>query len=472
MNILAGSLAFSLATFFSRIFGLIRDVVLAAFYGASPLLDAYLVAIIFPFFLRKIFGEGALGSSFVPFYKTSEDRDSFTSGVINFFLIITLVIVVLVEIFPSMIPAVFSMGYAVEGKERIEALVRVTVLFVPAVFLWAVFYSILNSHNKFFLPALSPLFMNIGVILGTVIGKDPFWSAVGFVTGGFFSAFVLGFYASKYFKYKFKLFPGKSFISAFLKATASMATAQINLLVDTNVASFFGSGAISYLQLASRLYLLPLGLFGVAVSTVALSVMSGSDEKTEKMKEAISSVLFFSIPAFIGLLVLSDDIVHLIYGTGRFTEADVTMTANILKMYSFGIIPYSVYNIGLRYHHSSKEMTVPLIATVIVSSTNVVLDIVLGILIGVSGVALSTSIAGMVGLLFFTVRKEIHIDTNELLKITISSLFMGFFAYILKDPTNKIWTLILVFLSALIYLFFMKILNSKKATEMLNIIRK
>ena len=198
MSLLAGSLAFTAATLLSRIFGLARDVTLAAVYGASVALDAYMISIIFPFFLRKIFGEGAMGSSFIPYYKTSKNRNEFTSSVINTFLLITFIIVLLVEIFPSFVPYIFSMGYETSGKETIERLVRITAFFIPEVFLWAIFYSILNSHGKYFLPALTPLFMNLGVIIGTWIGKDPTWSAMGFVIGGGSATLILGIEAAKY----------------------------------------------------------------------------------------------------------------------------------------------------------------------------------------------------------------------------------------------------------------------------------
>ena len=473
MSVLAGSIAFSIATFISRIFGLARDVTLAAVYGASGVLDAYLVSIIFPFFLRKIFGEGALGSSFVPFYKSTKEKDEFVSSVINTFLIITVLIVVVVEIFPSIVPNVFAVGYNVEGKYQIEKLVRVTVLFVPEVFLWAVFYSILNSHDKFFLPALSPFLMNIGVILGTLIGKDVFWSAVGFVLGGLFATIALGIEAVKYFKYRLIFNKMKGFWKAFSQATLAMMANQLNLLVDVNVASFLGHGSISFLQLASRLYQLPLGLFSVAVSTVALSKMSGKDEKSKEMKDAVETVLLFTLPSFAGLLLLSKDLIYLIYGYGKFDEIAVLNTAKVLSMYSIGVVPYSLYYIALRYHHSSKRMSIPLYASILVASVNAVLDVILGMAMGASGIAFATSIAGIIGMLFFMVRKELSIIYKENLKITIATLVMAFVIYIAHPITNgRIFTLGLIAIAILTYFLTLIALGSEKVREVYKLIHK
>ena len=473
MSVLAGSIAFSIATFISRVFGLARDVTLAAIYGASGALDAYLVSIIFPFFLRKIFGEGALGSSFVPFYKSAKEKDEFVSSVINTFLIITVVIVIIVEIFPNVVPSIFAVGYNIEGKAQIGKLVRITVLFVPEVFLWAVFYSILNSHDKFFLPALSPFLMNIGVILGTLIGKDALWSAVGFVLGGLLATIALGIEASKYFKYKFVFNKMKGFWKAFSQATLAMMANQLNLLVDVNVASFLGSGSISFLQLASRLYQLPLGLFSVAVSTVALSKMSGKEEKSKEMKEAVETVLLFTLPSFLGLLILSKDLIYLIYGYGRFNETAVLNTAKVLSMYSIGVVPYSLYYIALRYHHSSKRMSIPLYASIIVTSVNAVLDVVLGMAMGPSGIALATSIAGIVGMLFFMVRKELSVIYKENLKIAIATFVMAFVIYIARPlATGRVYTLFLIALAVFIYLLTLIALGSEKVKEVYKLIRR
>ncbi len=467
MSLLAGSLAFTTATLLSRILGLARDMSLAAVYGAGAALDAYMISIIFPFFLRKIFGEGAMGSSFVPFYKTADDRDTFTSSVVNTFLVVTLLIVAVVEIFPDLVPAVFSMGYPVREREKIETLVRITSVFIPEVFLWAVFYSVLNSHGKYFLPALTPLFINVGVIAGTLAGRDPVWSAVGFVIGGGVAAAVLGAAASKYWRYRFTFRGIGKFMPAFLKATGAMVANQFNLLVDTNVASFLGMGAISSLQLASRLYQLPLGLFGVAVSTVALSVMSGEKEKAERMKDAITTALFLTFPAAVGLFVLSKEMVFLIFGFGRFQQSAVNLTSEILRMYSIGVVPYSLFYIALRYHHSSKRMGIPLLATFLVSGSNAVLDILLAMWMGAAGIALATSISGILGLLFFTFRGEITASKAESVKVAISSAVMGTVLLAFRNSfRGRLMSAAAVLIGVGIYFACLWILRSEKLKEL------
>ncbi len=463
MSLVRKSILFSSATFVSRVVGLFRDISLAAAYGASRVLDAYFVSIVFPFFFRKIFGEGALASSFVPHYKTSKDRDEFVSSVLNVLGSVTILIVIVVEIFPQLIPLVFAPGYSQEVISQIENLVRISALLIPIIFFWAVFYSVLNSHGKFFLPAITPVFMNIGVILGTLLGKKTLWSVVGFVLGGAVSMIVLGIEASKYFKYRFVFRKIGTFLPDFLKATVSVMTNQLNLLVDTMVASFLGAGAISSIQLASRLYQLPIGLFAVAVSTVSLVEMTERDAR----REASSAALFLSVPSSVGLFILSDGIVNLLYSFGSFSPSAVQITSGILKMYSLGVVFYSLYLVSLRYHHSAKRMGIPFLASVVVSGMNAALDFPLGFSIGAQGIALATSLASVFGVVFFLLRREIVIDLKETMKIIVSSALVGLTAWLFKGSGGRWNTIVAIIFGIIVYLISMKVLKSRTLDEIL-----
>ncbi len=463
MSLIRRSLIFSTATLVSRVVGMFRDISLATVYGAGKVLDSYFVSIVFPFFFRKIFGEGALTSSFVPHYKTSKNRDEFTSSVLNNLGLMTFGIVIVVEIFPQIVPYMFAPGYSHEEILQMENLVRVSALLIPIIFFWATFYSILNSHGRFFLPAVTPVFMNLGVILGTLIGRNTLWSVTGFVLGGIASTVALGTEASKYFKYRFTFRGIGNFLPDFLKATVSVMTNQFNLLVDTMVASFLGSGVVSSIQLSSRLYQLPIGLFAVAVSTVSLVEMTERDAR----KDAVSAALFLSLPSSVGLFVLSDGIVNLLYSFGNFSKGAAHMTSEILKMYSIGVVFYSIYLVSLRYHHSAKRMGVPFIASLVVSGTNAALDFPLGFSIGAKGIALATSIASVFGVIFFILRKEVVIDIVETIKITISSSFVGVTAWILRGSGGRIETILAISASIVVYIVSMKILRSSTLVEIL-----
>ena len=463
MSLIRRSLVFSTATLVSRVVGLFRDISLAMVYGAGKALDAYFVSIVFPFFFRKIFGEGALASSFVPHYKTSKNRDEFVSSVLNSLGLVTFAIVIAVEIFPQMVPYMFAPGYSHETILQMESLVRISALLIPIIFFWATFYSVLNSHGKFFLPAVTPVFMNLGVILGTLVGKKTLWSVTGFVFGGVVSAVILGIEASKYFKYRFTFKGIGSFLPDFLKATVSVMTNQLNLLVDTMVASFLGAGVVSSIQLSSRLYQLPIGLFAVAVSTVSLVEMTERDAR----KDAVSAALFLSLPSSIGLFVLSDGIVNLLYSFGNFSRGAAHLTSEILRMYSIGVVFYSIYLVSLRYHHSAKRMGVPFMASLVVSGANAALDFPLGFSIGAKGIALATSIASILGVVFFVLRKEVLIDLKETIKIGLSSSLVGVSAWLLKGSGGRLETILAISVSTIVYLASMKFLKSSTLVEIL-----
>ena len=463
MSIARKSLIFSLATFISRIGGLVRDVTLAATFGAGRMLDAYFVSIVFPFFFRKIFGEGAMASSFIPHYRTSRNKDEFVSSVINSLGLLTISIVVLTQFFPDVVSKIFAPGYPPEVLEEIGKLVKISSLFIPIVFLWAVFYSILNSHDVYFLPALSPLFMNIGVITGVLLGKTPLWGVVGFVSGGAIATLSLYLKAKRYFRYKFTFKGFSRYAPDFLKATLAVMANQLNLLVDTIVASFLGSGAVSSIQLASRLFQLPMGLFVVAVSTVSLVEMTERDAR----KEALSSAIFLSLPSAVGLFFLGEGVVSLVYSFGRLSSESVEMISDVLNMYAPGVVFYSIYSVSLRFHHSRKRMNIPLLASTLVSLTNAALDVPLGLKMGPSGIALATSIAGLVGTIFFAVRKELVFDWKEVSKIALSSLVVGILL-ISFQSTGKLSTLFLIVLSIVVYFSALKLLKSRTLSEVLS----
>ncbi len=430
---LKGILAFSLATLISRIFGLIRDMTLASAFGASGDLDAYMIAVLFPFFMRRIFAEGALNSSLIPLYKTRDDKDSLVSGVLNVMLISSSSIAILIAIFPSIVPAFFGMGLSGNTRELAETLIRITSPFVSFITLWAVGYAVLNSHGVYFLPALTPVFTNLGVIVGAFVGRKTIWCALGFTLGTMVASVILLVKALRYFEYRPIFKVDREFLTMFLKSVGAVMAPQINLLVDVNVATFLERGSLSILQFASRLYQLPMGLFGVAVSTVALSEMSGAERKSEKLREALDRVAFLIIPSCLGILALSESLVDLIYGWGNFSKVSVQTTALTLIGYSLGLPAYSFLYVLMRYRHSMKDMNLPLKATWITAGLNSILDPILAFRLGTFGVALSTSIAGYIGLIYMTTRLKIRILSREITKVILSGSIMWFILMFLPE---------------------------------------
>jgi len=169
MSVLTSSLAFAVATFLSRILGLFRDMLMASKFGTSWQADAYFVAILFPFFLRRVFGEGAMTSAFVPLYSESKDKDEFLSSVLTGFSLILLVIVSVVMIYPDIVIYLFSSGASAQERQLIRKLARITAPSILFIFWWSISYSIENTRGKFFYPALTPIIPNIVLIIAMLI---------------------------------------------------------------------------------------------------------------------------------------------------------------------------------------------------------------------------------------------------------------------------------------------------------------
>ena len=470
MSNIKRTLSFSLGTFLSRVTGLFRDMILAGTFGASSVLDAYYIAIIFPFFLRRTFAEGAMSSAFLPIYnqlKTKEEKESFASAVLTSLGLVTTAIVAFSEVFPHLIVALFATGAEENTKTLAANLLRITSPFITVVFVWAVFYSIHNSSHRYFLPALTPMFSNLGVILGSLTSSVK-WAATGFTLGGLTGLIVLlpwreGFRYRPNFKGLSRFY--KLFFATFL----TMAVSQIATIVDVNVASFLDPGSLSLIQLSSRLYQLPLGIFGVAVSTVALSTLSQTEDYDKNLKDFVMKNLFLTLPSSVGLVVLSKRLISLLFGYGAFTMEATKKAAEILSMYAVGLCFVSMFQLLSRAYHARREARLPFIATLLVSFLNIVLDIALGFTMGAKGIALATSLSYMAGFFFLFFRMKPSLDV-QILKIVAASIVMGTVVFFTKDfLPGKVGTIALVLLGMVVYFVAGKILRISEIKEIFKI---
>ncbi|PLV58684.1 murein biosynthesis integral membrane protein MurJ [Thermotoga sp. KOL6] len=462
------TLSFSAGTLISRITGLFRDITLASVFGASSVLDAYYIAIVFPFFLRRTFAEGAMSSAFLPIYnqlKTKEEKERFTSAVLTSLGLITLGVVIFSEIFPRFMVSIFATGAEESIRSLASSLLRITAPFISIVFVWAVFYSIHNSQHRYFLPALTPMFSNIGVIMGSLTG-DIKWSAFGFTAGGLIALLVLLPYREG-FKYRPTFRGLKKFYRMFFATFLTMAVSQIATLVDVNVSSFLDPGSLSLIQLSSRLYQLPLGIFGVAVSTVALSTLSQvkEEEFNSNLSDFIIKSLFLTIPSTVGLIVLSKRLLSLLFGYGAFTSKDVKTASEILSMYALGLCFVALFHLLSRAYHAKRKARIPFLAMLLVSVVNVCLDVVLGLTLRAKGIALATSVSYIVGFFFLFFKMKPSLD-NRIFKILVSAIVMGVTLLLIKNLfTTRIGTVFLVFLGAGTYIGVGKILKLREVEE-------
>jgi len=464
-----GTLTFALATLISRITGLIRDVVLAHYFGTSGLLDAYFLAILIPFYLRRIFAEGAMASAFVPIYASTHntsksESNRFASAVTNLVLLITIFVSLALIIFSKPVLRLFATGFTSETLSLSSSVLRFTAFYVVLVSLSAVFSSIANFHGRFFLPALAPMFINLCVVATAFIAADSQnvkLLGIGFLIGGILQLILSFLSANKDFQYSFIINHDRfhDFSRLFFTASIGYAVTHINSIVDTNVSTWLGPGSVSSLQYALRLFQLPIGLFGVAVSTAALPSFSRNlDQIDRSLKEALELLWFLVLPASIAMALMAQPLIFLIFQHGTFDSSATETVSRCLVMYSLGIPFYTTYLLLSRYYHAQQKGGVPSIVTLLMVLINVALDVLLAPIMGIAGVALATSVSGGVGALVIwrAIKKRSkvtfidHREFQKLLLINIPVLTLSIFA--LRFASTRVLVLAFVAVIVLSYL--------------------
>jgi putative peptidoglycan lipid II flippase len=451
---------FGLATITSRILGLAREQVMAYYFGAGDANDAFRVASRIPNLVRDLFAEGAMSAAFIPTFTrqlTQQGRERswhLANSVINALLLVTGGVVVLGMIFAEPLVRLYAGEFAdVPGKLELTIyLARIVFPFLTLVAVAAVFMGMLNSLGHFFVPALSPAMFNVAGILMSVtlipfapsLGVHPITIvAVATLVGG------LGQLVIQWpplrregFQYRPVLdFKDEGLHRVLLlmgPGTLGMAATQINVFVNTVLATGEGTGAVSWLDFAFRLMYLPIGLFGVSIATAATPAISrmvaekNFDRIRSTLANALGLMLLLNLPATIGLMVLAQPIVAVIFEHGEFTPADTLATAAALQLYAIGLIGYSVVRIISPTFYALGRSRIPVMVSAGSVIVNVVLNVMLVRRMGYQGLALGTSITAIVnaGLQLFLLRREIHSLNGTRIaasfaRVVVASAIMG-----------------------------------------------
>lgn len=448
------------ATMASRVLGVVREQVLAAYFGAGNAMDAFNVAFRIPNLVRDLFAEGAMSAAFVPTFTrrlTNDGRESawrLGNHVVNALLLITALLVILGMVFARPLVTAFAGDYAdVAGKLELTVfLTRIMLPFLTLVALAAAFMGMLNSLHRFFIPALSPAMFNVGTIICAValVPVMPLWGlpaitavAIGTVVGGLLQA---GTQWPVLRREGFRYRPELDFRDEGLHrvlvlmgpGTIGLAATQVNVFVNTVLATGAGTGAVSWLNYAFRLMYLPIGLFGVSIATATVPTVSRHAAQHDRagirrtIADALSLMLMLNVPATVGLIVLSTPIIKLIFERRAFTAADTAATAAALQFYAIGLIGYSVVRIASPTFYALNESRTPVKISVASVLINAGLNVALVRVMGYRGLALGTSIAALVNaaLLMFILRRRLggvegRRVATAFVKITIASALMG-----------------------------------------------
>ena len=453
-----------LATFSSRILGLIRDQLFLIFFGAGAAMDAYYVAARVPSLLRDLFAEGAMSAAFVPTftrYLTTRGKDAawrLGSQVLNALALITGVLVVVGIVFAEPFLWLFATGYADDPQQLAltKSLTRIALPFLTLIAIAAACMGMLNALRRFFTPAMAPAVFNVATIVTLLVlypvlvqwGYHPILSlAIGMLVGGVVQIAVqIPQLHREGYRHAFVLDPRDPGLREVLvlmgPGMIGVAAAQINLVVNTALATHAETGAVSWLTAAFRLMYLPIGIFGVSVATAALPEIArhAATGETGEMRRTLSMglrlMLMLSVPATVGLIMLSDPIIALLFQWGRFTAHDTAMSASALALYAPGLVGYSVVKLASPSFYALRDARTPVTVSVISIIVNLLLNLWLFQLMGFRGLALGTGIAATVNavlLLVLLSRRIGGLDAPRLLraslKITVASALMGAAVY-------------------------------------------
>jgi putative peptidoglycan lipid II flippase len=416
----------SIATLTSRILGVARETVLAYYFGASASMqmDAYNVAFRIPNLLRDLFAEGAMTAAFVPAFTRAvaqrgrEQAWRLGSLVINALVAITGVLVVLGMIFAAPLTAAISAEEFAQVPGKLELTTHLTRLMLPFLTTVAVavaMMGMLNSLNRFFVPSVSPAMFNVATILCAVALVDamPRWGlppitaiAIGTLLGGLGQAAVQW---PALRREGFRYHPILDFrdpelrhvLRMMVPGTLGVAAVNINVLVNTLLATQQEQGAVSWLGYAFRLMYLPIGLFGVSIATAALPEVSrqaavgDAAAMRRTVAGALRLMLMLNVPATIGLMVLADPIVALLYERGAFTPTDTAATAAALMFYAPGLLGYSLVKIASPAFYSLRDSRTPVAVSVASVGVNLALNLWLVQVLGYRGLALGTALSAL-----------------------------------------------------------------------------
>ena len=392
----------SVAVFFSRVLGLVREQIFAGLFGAGYAYDAFVVAFRIPNLLRDLFGEGALSAAFVSVFSDYDanryQRTDLAARLKRalFFCRNSVMYHPGLESTSPTLSSTLSPLTTAPRKGRVELTTTMTMIMMPFLLfisLSAVVMGILNTRGRFFIPALASSFFNLGSIIGGtslsfILPEFGFQPIVGMAFGTLIGGFLqLGVQLPALLKTGFQFTPRINvrdsgllrILKLMIPATIGLSATQINIFIGTRFASSCAEGSVSWLNYAFRLVQLPIGLFGVAISIAALPVLAryAAQKNFVEMKEtfvsSLTMVFCLTIPATVGLVILAEPIIRIIFEHGAFTPEDTRATALALSLYATGLFAYAANKVIVPVYYAINATRYPVIASFLAICSNVII---------------------------------------------------------------------------------------------------
>ena len=422
----------------SRVAGLVRDMVIAALFGATANADAFFVAFRIPQFLRRLFAEGAFSQAFVPVLSEYQATRSVAevkqlvdavSGVLGAALLAVTAVAVMGA---PVVTLVFAPGF-LEMPEKMALtteMIRITFPYLFFISLTGFTGAVLNSYSRFAVPAFTPVFLNLTLIAGAVYGVHHFDEPALALAWSVFIAGLVQFFFQLPFVARIGMLPRPRFLpqhdgvrrilGLMIPALFGVSVSQVNLMLDTVLASFLPTGSVSWLYYAERLSELPLGVFGIAIATVILPGLSrefASDSDTEyrhTLDWAVAMICMVALPSAVALLVLGEPILVTLFQYGEMNARDAAMTSLSLGALALGLPAFMLIKIFASAWYARQDTRTPVRIGIIAMVANMVLNLLFVIplhqlwQIGHMGLAMATTGAAYLnaGMLFHGLHRK------------------------------------------------------------------
>jgi putative peptidoglycan lipid II flippase len=426
-NTIRSSANVSLAILTSRVLGVARDSIFARIFGVSALTDAYVAAFRIPNLLRDLFAEGALSSAFVPTFsdamvKGGQER-AYRLGnlVLGGLLLITGALSLAGILWADQLVSLITRGFGGSAAQVATGgmLTRIMMPILTLVSVSAVWMGMLNAQQRYLAPAYAPAMFNVtsiacGVLLLVVHCSERtgmvVWSS-GTAVAGLVQAVVqlpslhrLGYRVRPTLAGLLGDLDVRRIVRLMGPATVGLAAIQINVFVNTQYAAALGSGPLTYLQNAFRLFYLPVGLFGVALATVTTARASQEAARGDKaalidrVADGARGVWLLALPAAVGLVVLAKPVVQLLFQGGKFLPMHTAATVPIVQAYMLGVLPYSLVKVFAPAFFAVDRPRVPMFASMAAVAANLIFNSLTYRQLGAPGLALGTTVAALVNL--------------------------------------------------------------------------
>jgi putative peptidoglycan lipid II flippase len=489
LTVLFSSMKMAVATFLSRIMGLVREQVMAALFGASGITDAFLVAYRIPNLMRDLFAEGAFSAAFVPTFveaknESKEEAHSLLKALIILLFLVTGMISAGIFVFAEELIILFAPKFQ-EDPAKFQLAINLTKLMSPylcLVSLAALYMGALNSLKVFFIPALAPVFFNISMI-GSMLffpqllegmGYNAAYAlGIGVTFGGILQGLIQ---LPKLFGYGFVPgWPKKLFSRRALKVfqllgpgLLGFAATQINLIVTTILASGTVVGAVSWLGYSFRLFQLPIGILSVSIGNSNLVHFSDAwksgnkDEAVSFLSSSFYLTLLTILPAMVVFMLFGEEIVHIIFERGRFTSNDTQMTGLALQYYAWGLPAYALVKVFVPAMYTLDKHKMAVASSIISIAFNIVFCLRMVPQYGFYILALGTTLSVCINatILSGSLKRSIQLPLSFFIslrtfKLLLAAIGSAFFTRLIKKSFDYAGHNLLESLLILLLFFFL-----------------